>query len=296
MQRFERSLGAFRVGLVLAAIWILGMESGGIASDYQSPRTAALGGAGHAAPLLNDAIYLNPSFSSFLPSYSVSGNLQTFRGSDTYHGRVYNVSLQDGRSDVFQAGAGYTVKENGALVHIGASKSVVQKLGFGLGAKAFFPNSPSGLATRDGTFSTSFVGIESVPMSLVVDNLAETQVGKGLGMYREITLAAKVNIQSMLLLYIDPHFVPNWSNSGEKFGYEIGAELPFSSDVFVRAGMSKNAAITFEPGARGSVFGIGLGWAAPRLSIDYSYTIVREFIAGTQPTPHAHQFGFTAYF
>ena len=36
------------------------------ASDYQSPRTAALGGAGHASPLLNDAIYLNPSFSSFM--------------------------------------------------------------------------------------------------------------------------------------------------------------------------------------------------------------------------------------
>src|SRR4051812_23643954 len=89
--------GILKIGA--ACFLSLGLFSGGIwASDFHSPRTAALGGAGHAGPLLNDGVYLNPSFASFLPSYSVSGNLLLFHGPDgpngdpSYHGRNYNVS------------------------------------------------------------------------------------------------------------------------------------------------------------------------------------------------------------
>src|SRR4051812_17667173 len=76
------------------------------ASDFQSARTAALGGAGHAAPLLNDSIYLNPSFESFLPTYTGAANYFNHsagavdaEGSHELHGRGWNASLHDGKNE-----------------------------------------------------------------------------------------------------------------------------------------------------------------------------------------------------
>ena len=124
-----------------------------VASDFQSPRTAALGGAGHASPMLNDAIYLNPSFVSFLPSYSISGNYSFFSGPSNCdgcgagdpHGHVLNASIQDGRSELFQAGVGLSLFNDRKVLNIGASRSVVEKLGVGIGGKWALPamESPS---------------------------------------------------------------------------------------------------------------------------------------------------------
>ncbi|MBI4925638.1 MAG: hypothetical protein HY843_06910, partial [Bdellovibrio sp.] len=111
-----------------------------IASDFHSPRTIALGGAGHAGPLLNDAIFLNPSFASFLPTYSFGFNYLSFANQNDIgdKGRILNVSIQDGRSEVFQAGAAYTQKSDGSYLHVGASKNFVNRFGFGIGGKFFF--------------------------------------------------------------------------------------------------------------------------------------------------------------
>ena len=65
----RRNDGFGLLAWIAAAFTLLLGSAPGWAADFQSPRTAALGGAGHAAPMLNDAIYLNPSFVSFMPSY-----------------------------------------------------------------------------------------------------------------------------------------------------------------------------------------------------------------------------------
>ena len=127
-------------------------------SDFQSPRTAALGGAGHANPMLNDAIYLNPSFTSFLPSYSMSGNYAFFGGPSNCdgcgpsdpHGHVANASIQDGRSELFQAGVGLTLLNDRKILDVGASRTVVSKLGVGIGGKWVLPavDSPLCSGTR----------------------------------------------------------------------------------------------------------------------------------------------------
>src|ERR1035437_8251713 len=101
------------------------------AVEYQSPRTLGLGGAGRATPLLNDAIYLNPSYASFAPVYSLASGYTSIRPG----GRNYNLSIQDSRTELFQAGVGFTKREGDSAVNIGASKLVVERLGFGLGSK-----------------------------------------------------------------------------------------------------------------------------------------------------------------
>src|ERR1700733_8413006 len=99
------------------------------ASDFHSPRTAALGGAGHAGPLLTDSIYLNPSYASFIQSYIVSLNYGFFRGNPqpdgTYaeHGHLVNAAVQDGENSLFQAGVGATIKDDSKVINFGASKS-----------------------------------------------------------------------------------------------------------------------------------------------------------------------------
>src|SRR5947209_4004303 len=116
--KFHNIFSRLGLGLVFSTALILG--SFGLSaqgSDFQSARTAALGGAGHAGPMLNDAIYLNPSYASFLPTYAIGGNWVTFNGKDDhFKGRAANLTVQDGRNEYFQAGVGYTLREDGSFV------------------------------------------------------------------------------------------------------------------------------------------------------------------------------------
>ena len=264
------------------------------ASDFHSPRTLALGGSGHAGPLLNDAIFLNPSYSSFLPTYSMGMNYLAFSGDTSStndpvsKGKNYSFSIQDGRSELFQAGAAYTVRGDGKFVHIGASKSFVNRFGFGLGGKFFF-NDKDHTAGRDASFSTTSVLAEWMQASLIVDNIFETNEGKNRGLYREYTLGLKLNGKSMVMGYVDPHLCPN-SSDGKKYGYEAGVEFVMMSDFFLRLGMFKNASIPFQA-ARGRGYGAGVGWIAPRISFDYGFSRVIEPAIAT-----VHAMGATVYF
>src|SRR5579885_2081449 len=179
------------------------------ASDFWSPRTAALGGSGHAGPLLNDAIYLNPSYVSLLPTYGISGNYFNYSGAGSDPGPAghgFNFSIQDGRSELFQAGVGYTNRPDTSILNIGASKSLVQRTGVGVGGKFIFPKGTSRMLS-DATFSFTGVPSNFVQLSFIVDNLVESADEKALGFYREFILGTKVNLNKLLLLYFDPHLV-----------------------------------------------------------------------------------------
>jgi len=266
------------------------------ASDFDSPRTVALGGAGHAGPLLNDTIYLNPSFASFLPTYSVSGNYTTFNGSPVttpqgvtdYHGRNYNFSVLDGRSDLFQAGVGFTQREDGTFVNVGASKELAKRFGVGLGGKFFF-NSASKTSGRDLIYSMTEIPFDWLQTALIADNLLQTSAGKQWNLYREFTLGMKFNVQSIVLVYIDPHLTPDLPTSSE-FGYQAGVEFVIMQDVFLRMGHFQNAMTPFSS-TYGEGYGVGLGWVAPRISLDYGMSRVLH------PHPEtSHNFGATIYF
>jgi hypothetical protein len=264
------------------------------ASDFQSPRTAALGGAGHAAPLFNDSIYLNPSYTSFNPYRGLSANY-LWHGSDNPNpsgnsptSRAnYNFSILDGSPDsLFQAGLGLTKRGDASLIHIGASKNVGSQLGFGLGTKIILP---VGTNNRifDGTLSVSGIATNWLQATLVVDNLFEANTSNGF--YREFTLGTKLNVLSVFSVYFDPLWVPTIP-SGQNLGYELGFELPILSDFYLRFGTFKNAMIPFEA-ARGDGFGLGLGWLGPKVSFDYGMSqVASPFVATT------HQLGMTIFF
>lgn len=245
-----------------------------VASDYHSPRTAALGGAGHAGPLLTDAIYLNPALGSFSKGYSVSASLNTYSGRNDGEprGRVVHASAQDGINPMFQAGAGYTRRADAAFVHVGASKEIVQKFGLGVGSKYGFKN------TALGTVNEMTVGAAAIPLdwlqaALTIDNILEGQKSRSWNLYREVVLGTKINIQNILMLYLDPHWAPN--KPGSSFGYELGAELTVMADLFFRLGTSRDSKQA-HINRYGRSYSWGFGWIFPRLSLDFAMSRTLE--------------------
>ncbi|MBC7693423.1 MAG: hypothetical protein H7222_16785 [Methylotenera sp.] len=276
-------LGAFLVSSAFTA--------SAFSSDVHSARTAALGGAGHAGPLLNDAIFLNPSFGSFLPTYSLGLNYLNYSGPAVQgqdpHGRNYTVSILDGRSDLFQAGAAYTQREDGTFIHVGASKTLIKRIGVSIGGKIFY-NNPAIANGQDLDASVTGILSETMQTSITFDNILETKASRERHLTREIVVGTKYNLKSILLFYVDPHYAPTATTG--KFGHEIGAELVVMNDFFLRIGNFRNANIP-HLAARGRGYGLGFGWVGPRLSLDYGVQRVIEPVATT-----AHVFSFTAFF
>lgn len=265
-------------------------------SDFHSPRTAALGGAGHAGPMLNDAIFLNPSYASFLPAYTVSFNYLPFNsdpnaqnpGSD---GRIFNLSIQDGRSELFQAGVAYTKRHDATFINIGASKAIVQRVGVGMGAKMIMRDQERMI--QDLTFSTLWVPFTELQVAFIIDNALQTKEGLKLNLHREMILGTKLNLMGLFMLYFDPHHIPDIP-SGQKFGYEAGAEFAMFQDFFLRLGAFRNATIPYQP-TYGRGLGLGFGWVAPKISLDYGFKRVFAANDGFQRS-WAHVFGATIFF
>jgi hypothetical protein len=264
------------------------------ASDFRSPRTSALGGAGHAGPILNDGIYLNPSYAAFLPTYGISINYLAYTsptdpyGSQLYHGHILNASIQDGSNPLFQAGVGVSLRDSGKLINFGAAKAAIKQLGFGIGAKIYLPN--AGPNISDTSFSTTWAITKWIQAAFIADNLIQSQNEVLDGFYREFTLGTKFNIQSIMLIYIDPHLTP-WAPGLPSYGYEAGLELTPFTDLFFRLGVFHNANLPELNNTRGAGFGLGVGWIGPRLSLDYGLSHV------TQPgTELAHVIGATIFF
>jgi hypothetical protein len=255
---------------VISLLLVLSTPLTAFATDYHSPRAAGLGGAGHAAPLLNDGIYMNPAMMALLPAYSISASHESASGPDGSEPKsiVQNASIQDGTNSLFQAGVGYTRKSYGREINLGASTRILTQYGVGMGGKFLF-GSDSRPSAQDATLSGVGGPVEWLMVGFTIDNVLETPNTKAWGQYREIILGTKANIQKLLLLYLDPHVVP--SLAGQKTGYEAGVEIPLMVDLFIRAGLNKNS---FQPhlGQYGDGFGFGAGWASPRISFDAAMT------------------------
>lgn len=278
---------------VLSGIWILSAS----AADFQSPRTMALGGAGHANPLLSDAIYVNPSFISFMQTHSLSlyylnygnGTVQGPTGPTDFYGHNLNLSVMDGSPDsLFQAGFGYTRKEDSSVISVSAGKGFFQGMGVGVGTKFIFLNNSSGRRITDAIISTTGVFTSWFQSSLIIDNIFESASDQNL--YRDYIIGTRFNIPGILSIYLDPHWTPSLPGGQEPWGYEAGIEFPFFSDFYLRAGTFKSSYVSYQS-RRGDGYGLGIGWIAPKISMDYSYgRVLRDL-----PTD-SHQFGFTIYF
>jgi hypothetical protein len=289
--------GYLAAALALAASPFPGVSAR--ASDFHSPRTEALGGAGHAGPLLNDALYLNPSFEAFLPAFSLSANYQLYSGgfsdpslgNTDIHGHILNVSIQDGRSDnFFQAGFGYTTRDDGRFFTFGASKAVIKRMGVGVGAKFYQPSDGSNTLIADGTLSVSGIPTDWFQVVGVVDNIAETSAELPHNLYREFILGTKFNVLGIVMIYFDPHWIPDAPTGRPVFGHELGLELTVMQDLYLRFGNFRNSMVPTQA-AYGRGNALGIGWLAPRVSFDYAFSMISE------PIPeNAHNFGMTVYF
>lgn len=275
MRTFSTSTRA-NLSVFLGLIFGILTPTLGFPSDFRSPRTEALGGAGHASPLLSDSIYLNSSFMPQIMTHALSfdytvfgnGKKPTSEGPIDFYGHNMNISVVDGTHDaLFQAGVGYTVREDNSMIHFGFGKQVIEKyLAVGLGGKFVFPTNNSGARYLDGVLSVTSLVNSWFQAAIIVDNVLETVQQPGFS--RQITLGTKFNVMGITLLYVDPHVF--WDKT---FGYEIGGEFPFFTDFFLRMGGFKNSNISYQA-QRGDGLSIGLGWIAPKISFDYAFSRV----------------------
>ena len=240
----------------------------GSAADFESPRTAALGGAGRASPLLNDAIYLNPSFISFLPTSSVAANYSRLK----QEGRNSNFSILDGRSELFQAGVGYTLQEDRRMVHFGGSRAIFERYGVGLGGKMLIPHGTGVQALWEYTLAMTALPWNNFQAALTIENVRESARARELGFYRSVQMGTKYNFEGLVLAYFDPHWTPHARNP---YGYGAGLEFPFFSDFFLRMGTFRNSRLTWlNDSANG--YASGVGWVAPKLSLDVAVQRVQS--------------------
>jgi len=278
--------GLKKLGTLSLLTHLLAMATYVYASDFHSPRTAALGGAGHASPLLNDAILLNPSFAAFLNDRVSAGfSYQNFEAPSVdsstqpegeFSGRSYQVSLQDGRSPLFEAGVAYTRNPVGSSVHIGAARTFVQQFGFGVGAKLLFNEERT---VMDPNYSLSITGslFQEIQFSITADNLINNLGRRSRGLLEEYTLGTKINIMDLLLFYIDPHYFPDPQVEQSDWGLEAGVEIVLMNDLFLRFGRYTNSQIPWilnsglSANPYGKGYGMGLGWLGPKISFDFSF-------------------------
>ena len=261
------------------------------ASDFQSPRTLALGGSGHAGPLLNDPIYLNPSFISFNQSYAIGFSYLKYSNAG-FHGRDYSFSLQDGKNEMFQAGAAYTRREDGALVHVVASKALIPGISAGVGGKMLITNDQK--TVRDMTVSFGGAVNDWIQLAFLTDNIIQSDLGKAHGLYREIIVGSKFNVMGIVMAYVDPHYAPS-AEGGGKFGHEVGLEFTLMSDLFLRVGTFRNSNVFQQSGKRGNGWGGGIGWVGPRISFDYAFSRVNDDRGGLIEAG-SHTLGTTVFF
>jgi hypothetical protein len=252
---------------------------------------AGLGGAGHANPLLNDSVYQNPSFASFLPVYSWSGNFQALGEG---RGRAYNLSVLDGRSELFQASAAYAVRDDFTALHLGASKKILPLMTVGVGAKLIYSKNKTVLEnSKNASLSATLAPFDWFQISATADNLVTNSNTSQLGLHRELVLGTKFKATEKLLFYIDPHFRLGAIDSlrmSSATGYEIGSEIGLFKDFYLRLGRFKNVTRT-EARANADGFGYGFGWIAPRVSLDYG---TERILTPTDQL--THNFGVTFYF
>ena len=250
------------LGLMAVFSTVFAMTPASRAVEFQSPRTLGLGGAGRAGPWLTDSIYLNPSFASYTPVYVLSG---TYTGSS--RGRNYNISVQDSRTETFQAGAGFTKRDQNNAVNIGASRAFMKTLGVGVGSKLLF-DSGSGTTTADFTVSSSYIASDWLYGAVVVDNLIGGPDQTSRNLHRTVYGALKLIPTKKIGVFIDPFYSPAYSR-GPKGGYHAGIELGLLDDLYFRAGKYQDADIA-HLNTRGSGFGIGGAWVGPKLSLEYA--------------------------
>ncbi len=230
------------------------------AQEYESPRVLALAGSGHAAPWLNDAIFMNPSYASYTPVYVLSSSYLMMP-----NGRNYSVSIQDSRTEMFQAGAAFSRREGLGVINVGASKVALANWGIGLGFKYLIPD--EGKLNQDISASSTYLFTKTFNIAFVADNLLENKTGQLFGAYRTFILGVRYLALDTVSMYIDPFWSPSYE-LGPKFGFAAGLEFSLMADFFFRIGRGVNTPITYM-NDRGDGFGFGLGWVAPRLSLDY---------------------------
>lgn len=270
-----------RLFSIFVAVFLSLTAENAFAVEYHSPRTLGLGGAGRATPLLNDSIYLNPSYASFAPVYSLSGGYTSISPG----GRNYHLSIQDSRTEFFQAGVGFTKREGNSAVNIGASKLVVNRLGFGLGSK-FIINDQSRAVTTDFIFSTSYIGLDWMYNTFVIDNLFGN-------LDRTFYLGFKFIPTQNVNIYLDPFYSPKYTG-GNKAGYHFGVEFGLLADFFLRIGKYQDGEIPYL-GTRGNGFGLSFGWIGPKLNVDYALSRALQ-THQSHPLTTVHAFSMTIFF
>lgn len=262
------------------------------AIDVQSARSASLGNSGRGGPFLNDSLFLNPSYTSYARAQAIGAQWIDYEG-DGGNGRNYTLSIIDGTSEYFQAGAAFTQMEHGRFLHLGASKEIIERYAAGLSGKFYFPKDGDRGPVRDLTFSAAGLVNDWLQAGIVIDNLFQTPYAREFGFYREFVLGLKAMVMGIFAIYFDPQVIPDFPNKAQ-WGYSAGLEFGIGSGFFLRAGKFVDTILPFNR-ELGEGHGFGAGYLAPKLSLDYGFQRITRYARGLG-SQYAHCFGATIYF
>lgn len=253
------------------------------AADFQSARVSGLGGAGYGFPFLTETIYFTPAALPFSQTQALSGEgvwYQPHSGSDFQHD-IWDVAILDADpAALFQAGVGYLQRPEARWLHVSAGKKVIGNWSLGLGWKMKFPRGSAISKTQDLSLSVLAPPHPVVQTSLSIDGLFQKTS------QREMIFGSRWNLSSWAVFYADLH--RRGSPFDHPWGYAMGLELPVFQDLFIRGGQFYQINSIQPILSRGYAF--GLGWLAPRLSLNYSTSWVKE------PQPiRVHQLGMSVF-
>ncbi len=252
----------------LVILSVFALESAN-ASDYQSPRTLSLGGAGHAAPLQTDPIVMNASHAAFLPAYQVTAAFQRYKGStgnQEPRGRVATFAVLDGNQTTVPIGLLYSRRAQGAILALGGGYKINEAWSVGLSAKTTLKTDTL-TDNRDFSTSATYRLSKAFQFALITDNVIQNRTkANPWGQFREYTLGTKYALDKNFFFYLDPHYTPA---RDKKFGYEAGVEVATFSDLYIRVGKSMRS---MQPhlAQYGDSLGYGFGYVGPRFSMDFA--------------------------
>ncbi len=262
--------------------FILLFSSNKTFADFQTTTTLSLGGAGHASPLLTDAIYVNPAFLATTP---ITAGSVSYQKSQAYDFSAPQIAVLDGSQDaLFQAGIAGARMSFADTVHIAAAKKLGKKISAGIGSKLYFMKVPTFSRQLDFYASVAFSPNKYLLFSAMLDNIRQSI--PGLDLQRTLVLGSKICIGDNFALYADPQinlasedhkhfteaFKKSWLSGLGKFsselvtGYAVAAEIVTFGDVLLRGGLFRNTyQATLQEHASG--WGIGAGWIGPRIAL-----------------------------
>ncbi len=234
-------------------------------------------GAGRAG-ILREAVFTNPAALALLTgSYGFGYFTKTRLVNLDSGGRDLTVGAMDGDNEYAKAAFAYEREARAGINAAGASyfdrtqmrlgigRMLTPSLGAGITGKYIVRrNGAAETKKMDGDAGVFYPVMNDMMLGLTYENFVNVETENP----TVIGAGVKYNVIPALGLFADAARITKGNNKG-KYSWSTAFEVSMMGDLFLRAGLFKD----FVNGTKGK--SIGLTWAGPRTSFDYSMHLIQ---------------------